>query len=665
MFTPVTGTNGSNFLTFIGQTGQVTGTFVNPYSGFSIFIDEEYNVNIGDYDGLGGFDFLIMSGLGDALFINDGNNNSLLTSVEFIQAAAGGDLIILADPVLTTGNLIIIGAQDDDIIFSNIGNDEIEGFDGNDIIDGGPGADLVEGQNGDDLLVFSLDSLLAAGVTASTFGATSVFTQNFDLGGYHISFDRFDGGAGVDTILLSSNNDALFLNNSVSPLQPSLTTPLRVVGVEIINAGDGDDVVDLSNGVYTTSVTLTGGNGGDILIGGTGNDVIYGGNGNGTDVLSIDKSFADPVVFPGLLEGTNIKLLKPPGDPSLGIIDGNLNVAFDAQAEITFRKGFAGFNNTLGVYSIAADGTIMTANILWENVKDAGRDITHVIDIPHSETGDFGFFIIANGDRLNNYSGLDTDTPGNIRFIYDLGGANERDATIFDNGLNITTVYDDGVTFRVLNGPTYHTTDRGGSATLNPDGKVHVLSGLMPGTDGETGDVFRIGFEDLPRLGDADFEDVLFDLNIIATDGGTEGETGNDILVGGAGDDMLYGEGGNDILVGGDGNDLLSGGFGSDTFYYDALTTGVDTITAFETGAGGDILHITDILIGYDSSDNIDDFLRLVDLSGGDVEVQVNADGDAGGVFTALAIIQGGLGGDTAADLLAQGNLIVAQPLVV
>ncbi|MEM6781666.1 MAG: calcium-binding protein, partial [Pseudomonadota bacterium] len=575
----VTGTNGSDFLLYQGQLGQFTATITNPYSGYSLFIDEELNLNTGNYDGLGGTDVLIMSSMGDGLFINDGAGNAILANIEILQAGAGGDVIVLADADIVLDDIIIRGAGENDILWGNVGNDIIKGDAGNDIIDGGPGNDSVEGDDGN---------------------------------------DRVSGGDGEDTVLGGDGNDTLF--------------------------GDLDA---------------------DVINGGAGNDILHGGNGDGSIFTTVDKEFTDDIVFPGLIEGTDIKLLKPPGDPSLGIVDGNLDINVpDAQAEITFRKGFAGYNNTLGVYSIADDGTIESARILWENVKDAGKDVTHVIDLPSGE-GEIGFFIIANGDRRNDYDGLDTGVEGNVQFYFDFGGANQRLATVNDSGTDITAVYDDGVTQQVLRAPIYHTTDRGGSSDINLDGKTHVLSGLMPGTDGDTGDVLRIGFEDLPMLGDADYEDVLFDFNVIEQTSVVEGEVSDDILNGGDGDDILHGEGGNDILIGGDGNDQLYGGFGSDIILYDLLVTGVDTIFGFETGVGGDVINITDILVDYDGTDDILEFVNLSDDCNGNTELSVNVDGDAGGTFEALAIIDGGIGNDTLSDLINNGNLVVDQSVVI
>ncbi len=239
--------------------------------------------------------------------------------------------------------------------------------------------------------------------------------------------------------------------------------------------------LDASTAIIGTSSaeTITGTTGADQIFGLDGDDILYGDDGVLTG-STLDKIFADNIVIPELQERVNIADLRPPGTPALGIADGNLSVSYDATATLTFRKGFAGYDNSLGTFAIAADGTLKSASIEWGNTKTAGIDVAHQIDLPTGATGgDFGFFIIANGNNENQgYAGLNIGGEGNIRFIYDYGKATQRDAKITDAGSKVSIVYNDGVTVKVLKGHTYFTTDRGEAAPINSDGKVHVVSGL-------------------------------------------------------------------------------------------------------------------------------------------------------------------------------------------
>jgi len=437
--------SGNDTLVFQGTLGQLTLNLVNPYSGEIIFVDDEYRINNATYDGLEGRDTLLMSSLGDALFLNsttpgsqnDGTGIQVIQSIERFVAGNGGDIIDLSSADIVLGDVKIFGGHGNDILWGNAGDDLIFGSNGDDIIDGGPGADILYGENDNDI--------------------------------------------------------------------------------------------------------ITGGAGDDLIYGNDGDDILYGGWDLG--LAELDKDFIDNILFPELVEGVDIRTLVSEGDINFGLKSDSLSVDFDATATLTFREGFAGYNNSLGVYNIAADGTINSASLLWGNVKDAGVDVEHQIDLPVGEDGGtYGFFIISNGDNHNEgFPGLDISDPGNIQFIYDYGGAGERAATVYDDGNSISVIYDDGVTTQVLQGPHYLTTTTDGSVSINSDGEVHTISGsIMDGNE----EVLRIGFEDLTNLGDADFEDVLFDLDVNEVFENQQSEIGNDTLIGGGGNERLYGGGG-------------------------------------------------------------------------------------------------------------------------
>lgn len=63
-----------------------------------------------------------------------------------------------------------------------------------------------------------------------------------------------------------------------------------------------------------------------------------------------------------------------------------------------------------------------------------------------------------------------------------------------------------------------------------------------------------------------------------------KGGSGFDYLEGGAGDDLLKGGKGIDRIVGGDGSDILRGGKQDDTFVFNVIRTGTDTIRDFKPG---------------------------------------------------------------------------------
>lgn len=203
---PVTGTNNNDIMSFSGTVGHYTATFVNPYSGAVITVDDIKNVNNNTYDGLAGTDTLLLSNIGDVLTLNDGAGGPTVQNIERFVAGSGGDVIILADASLLYGNAFIDGGGEDDIIWANAGNDTINGFDGDDIIDGGPGNDIANGGNGHDQIN----------------GGDGDDTLNGDAG-----HDTLWGDAGNDILNGGSGNDALFGG----------------FGNDTLNGGDGDDIL--------------------------------------------------------------------------------------------------------------------------------------------------------------------------------------------------------------------------------------------------------------------------------------------------------------------------------------------------------------------------------------------------------------------------------------
>lgn len=96
---------------------------------------------------------------------------------------------------------------------------------------------------------------------------------------------------GNTTINLTAGSDAFFLEDAFSGLNPGVATQTttygvtgaRVLGDNItINAGDGNDVVDLTGVLTIGDVLIIGGNGDDVLWSSLGNDAIKGGGGNDT-----------------------------------------------------------------------------------------------------------------------------------------------------------------------------------------------------------------------------------------------------------------------------------------------------------------------------------------------------------------------------------------------
>ena len=137
------------------------------------------------------------------------------------------------------------------------------------------------------------------------------------------------------------------------------------------------------------------------------------------------------------------------------------------------------------------------------------------------------------------------------------------------------------------------------------------------------------------------------------------GAGGTQLIYGLGGNDVLSGGGGNDFLSGGAGADTLTGGTGSDTFAWKAgeLGTGVDTVTDFTAGAGGDALDVSALLTGFNPATSVLSGFVRVTTSGSNTNVEIDSNG-GGDSFQSVAVLQGVVGLDVNA-MRANANLIV------
>ncbi|MFN7882827.1 MAG: putative Ig domain-containing protein [bacterium] len=182
------------------------------------------------------------------------------------QTALGFDLAVAPHVVILSGST---------------GNDTVTGGSGNDTLSGGLGVDLVQGGAGDDTLLLAKDGTWTGSFSCYNAGSPGQpgSGQIVSIAGYNDSFDVFDGGAGYDIFMGTSSNDVIVLDNKYSP-SPNGDQP-RFVGVERIEAGDGNDIVDMTSDRFNYGdTTLDGGNGNDVLWASAGNDLLLGGAGN-------------------------------------------------------------------------------------------------------------------------------------------------------------------------------------------------------------------------------------------------------------------------------------------------------------------------------------------------------------------------------------------------
>ena len=101
----------------------------------------------------------------------------------------------------------------------------------------------------------------------------------------------------------------------------------------------------------------------------------------------------------------------------------------------------------------------------------------------------------------------------------------------------------------------------------------------------------------------------------------------------------------------------LTGGSGTDTFVFNSVDDGPDTITDFEEG--DDVLNISEVLVAFNPvTSNVSQFVKFMGTD--DATLWVNADG-IGTDFAALATLQNiAMTPGMLNEMVANGNLILA-----
>ncbi|MDD9900385.1 MAG: Ig-like domain-containing protein [Alphaproteobacteria bacterium] len=236
-----------------------------------------------------------------------------------------------------------------------------------------------------------------------------------------------------------------------------------------------------------------------------GNDTL---NAAVTETVTAHEYIPTPPDFPDLIERGRI-------DESAvnGVMRDNLTLSQDHDVKVNFVSEGAGYKNSLGYYVTDAAGVITSVQLLAANLSGTGPGVYGggdfnpgdlIADRVVLEAGtQVNFFIVADGFHKNqNYRKLDLeDGHFDFRPTHD-----NQIADITDRAHDLDLVFVNDTTGDItkINGNVYHSS----TAISNKDGDIHSLSGIN-----ENGNL-QIGFEDLYKGGDHDFNDVVIEVEI-------------------------------------------------------------------------------------------------------------------------------------------------------
>ncbi len=411
---------------------------------------------------------------------------------------------------------------------------------GNDNISSGAASHFISTGSGDDSITIEGKDYWGLDYEAWNVGFQDIKYYKIPIDGKLKHEQVFNGGSGSDTLNASSASETIFRHDGFSGSYQGENKLNRVDLIEIINAGAGDDVIDMTtpneNINYTLNMTLNGETGNDVLWAGPGNDIITGGEG-------------DDILFGGKGDDT---LTGGNGRDIFEFIAGSGNDVIKDYTSEDILRFFLHDGDTTNL-------TISNANTLsWETVNGI-------------ETIKFEGLFLPTFDGLTTNFIQPAEDSKSIYVLYDevdgwstanLVGTEEADFFVGGSGID-----------KIMGGAGSDTIDGYGGADI-------IYSGYN--------DDYVYGGSGDDRLNTGKGNDKVY------------GGAGIDTIYAGDGKDKLYGNEGADILVGGFGADTIITGTGADLIKISAgespaayasgypSTSAHDLIGDFTTGASED-----------------------------------------------------------------------------
>ncbi len=257
---------------------------------------------------------------------------------------------------------ILTGGDGDDRLDGGGDNDLIRGRDGNDVLIGNQGNDFVFGENGNDLIVINEgdgSDLVEGGLGRDTVQVTtSDADDELELNWFNrvVRLTRINEGAEfthnigstevIDT-RTRGGNDKITLNDLAGV--PNLQTV-------VVDAGQGDDVINGTNIGSGLLFIGRGREGNDILFGGSGNDVLHGDDGRDIIIANGGNDFVSGGEGNDILIGGDGKdvLIGANGNDVLSggrgndiLLAGNGNDTMNGGADTDFLDGGAGQDSAI------------------------------------------------------------------------------------------------------------------------------------------------------------------------------------------------------------------------------------------------------------------------------------------------------------------------------
>lgn len=470
---------------------------------------------------------------------------------------------------------IINGDAGNNLLNGTSSNDTIKGLDGNDTLNGGLGADILDGGGGDDTVTYAnatsgVKVNLVVGTEANTGEALGdifssieniIGSQYSDYLAGNNSNNKIWGGAGDDTLWgYGGSTNYLYGEDGVDTLVGS-------AAIDIMDGGSGTDVLrfngdtvsyQLSHAGVTASLLDQSINTGDAagdqylnmedLTGSEFNDTLHGNDASLNNLMGLAGN--DHIYGHG---GQDI-MIGGAGADMLDGGDGDDLADYETYRFSEFEhsgapaSGIAGvtaslLNPAINTFDAAGDTYVSIENLAGSLLDDTlyGNNANNVIlawpgaDHLYGMGGDDVLEGMPGADFLDGGDGQDTASYASA-------------GTLVIPSWGVYTQVGIGVTVSLLD-PTKNTSDAAGDR-----------------------------YTSIENLIGSNFADTL------------QGDSNNNVILGGGGADSLDGGAGDDSFEGGDGADFIDGGSGMDLISYADSASAVSVLLSngiHGSGSGG------------------------------------------------------------------------------
>ena len=468
-------------------------------------------------------------------------------------------------------NLNGTGNSLNNILTGNSGNNTLIGNAGNDILNGGAGNDTLDGGSGDDTISGGAgNDIYTVDTTSDTITETA--TDGIDTVQSNVTFSLANI-ANVENLTLTGT---AAINGTGNSLNNSLTGN---TANNSLNGGAGADTLNGSTGIDT----LDGGTGDDILNGGLGNDIYYvdsTGDSITEDTVTTDIDTVNSSINWTL--GNNLEKLTLTGTAAINGTGNTLNNTITGNTGNNVLTGNDG-NDVLN----GGNGT----DTLIGGLGNDTYVVDHVGDVVNEELSIGGVdtvqssitWALADGSNLENLTLIGTAAIN--------GTGNTLPNTITGNTASNTLTGGDG-----------NDTINGGTGADTLIGSVGNDIYVVDNAGDITTEAVNEGTDTVQSSITWTLADNLENLTLTGTAAinGT-GNALNNSMTGNSAANTLTGGDGNDTLTGGLGADTMIGGLGNDTYYVD----NAGDITTESVNEGNDLVYSSVTWALADHLDNL------------------------------------------------------------